>query len=143
MTNYFDDRRESESIIVREEVLLPQHMPDELLFRDSDLRAIADALRPILTKRTPDNLFIHGPSGCGKTTCVKYLLRQLSSHASILPVYVNCWENSTQLAVYNRIVEEMRLPLPRRGLATDQGHKLVHHTLDRLSLGGEFFRGRS
>ena len=121
MPNYFDGTREDPLIIRREEVLLPDYMPDELLHRDQELSAIADAIKPLLQRRTADNLFIHGPSGCGKTSCVKYLLKQLSSHSSaVLPVYVNCWENSTQLAVYNRIIEEMRLPLPRRGLATDE-----------------------
>ncbi len=121
MPNYFDSSDDVPSILKREEVLLPQHAPDELLFRDAELQVIADSLKPLLKRQTPDNLFIHGPSGCGKTSCVKHLLKELSSHSSaVLPVYVNCWENSTQLSVYNRIVEEMRLPLPRRGLATDE-----------------------
>lgn len=52
---------------------------------------------------------------------MRHLMHQLSEHSSnVLPVYVNCWENSTQLSVYNRIVEEMRLPLPRRGLGPDE-----------------------
>jgi cell division control protein 6 len=122
MPNYFDERAgRGASIIQYEEVLLPDYMPDELLHRERELQAIADAIKPLLARRTPTNLFIHGSSGCGKTTCMKYLLKQLSEHSSgVLPVYVNCWENPTQMAVYNRIIEEMRLPLPRRGLATDE-----------------------
>lgn len=120
MPNYFggDDRQ---LIIQNEDVLLPDHMPDELVHRDAELQGIADAIKPLVGGRTPDNLFIHGPSGSGKTVCVKYILKQLLDYSSaVLPVYVNCWENSTQMAAYNRIVEEMRLPLPRRGLATDE-----------------------
>ncbi|MFZ5501406.1 MAG: Cdc6/Cdc18 family protein, partial [Candidatus Micrarchaeota archaeon] len=72
-------------------------------------------------RNTPTNLFIHGTSGTGKTSCVKHIMKQLTDHSSaVLPVYVNCWENPTQMAVYNRIVDEMRLPLPRRGLAADE-----------------------
>ncbi len=121
MPNYFNGGRDEQGIIVREEVLLPDYMPDELLFREAELQNLADAIKPLARRSAPANLFIHGPSGCGKTACMKYILKQLSEYSSaVLPVYVNCWENSTQLAVYNRIVEEMRLPLPRRGLATDE-----------------------
>jgi cell division control protein 6 len=96
-------------------------MPDELVHRDNELQAVADSIKPLITRRTPDNLFVYGPSGCGKTTCVRYIMKQLGEHSnSVLPVYVNCWENPTQMAVYNKIIEEMRLPLPRRGLATDE-----------------------
>jgi cell division control protein 6 len=121
MPNYFDGVDDEPRIIKYEDVLLPDYMPDELVHRDNELQAIADSIKPLITRRTPDNLFVYGPSGCGKTTCVRYILKQLGEHSSsVLPVYVNCWENPTQMAVYNRIVEEMRLPLPRRGLAADE-----------------------
>lgn len=121
MPNYFDGRQDEPRIIRREEVLLPDYMPDEMLFREAELQALADAMKPLAKRGAPTNIFVHGPSGCGKTASVKFIMRQLSEYSSaVLPVYVNCWENPTQLAVYNRIVEEMRLPLPRRGLATDE-----------------------
>ncbi len=121
MPNYFDGADRGSSLIASEEVLLPDYLPDALLHRERELSAIADSIKPLLARRTPNNLFIHGVSGTGKTTCVKYILKQLAEHSSaVLPVYVNCWENPTQMAVYNRIVEEMRLPLPRRGLAADE-----------------------
>lgn len=121
MPNYFDGADREPAIIRDEAVLLPEYVPDELLHRERELQAIADSVKPLVTRRTPQNLFIYGPSGCGKTTCVKYIMKQLAEHSSaVLLVYVNCWQNPTQLAVYNRIVEEMRLPLPRRGLAADE-----------------------
>lgn len=121
MTDYFGFRRDEPGIIVKEEALTGSYLPDEMLHRDAELQAIADAIKPLLRKKPSDNLFIHGPSGTGKTSCVKYILRQMLGHSdNVLPVYVNCWENYTQLAVYNRIIEEMRLPMPRRGLATDE-----------------------
>ncbi len=121
MPNYFDSSNQDSSIIKAEEVLLPDYLPDEILHRERELQAIAESIKPLLRRQTPINLFIHGSSGTGKTSCIKYLLKQLREHSSgILPVYVNCWETPTQMAVYNRIVEEMRLPLPRRGLAADE-----------------------
>jgi cell division control protein 6 len=121
MPNYFDGVDGEPRIIKCEDPLLPDYIPDELVHRDNELQAVADSIKPLITRRAPDNLFVYGPSGCGKTTCVRYIMKQLAEHSSsVLPVYVNCWENPTQMAVYNKIIEEMRLPLPRRGLATDE-----------------------
>ncbi|MFH1520617.1 MAG: AAA family ATPase [Candidatus Micrarchaeota archaeon] len=121
MSGYFD-RGDNQSLIIRDErVILPDYLPDELVYRDKELQYLADCIKPLLGRRTPQNLFIHGSSGTGKTSCIKYLIRELSEQSSsVISVYVNCWENPTQLAIYNRIVEEMRLPLPRRGLAPDE-----------------------
>jgi cell division control protein 6 len=121
MPNFFEDDCTGSTIITREEVLLPDYLPEGLVHRDRELKTIADALKPLLKKRDCDNLFIHGRSGTGKTSCVKFLLKQLSEHSpNVLPVYVNCWENPTKASVYNRIIEAMELPLPRRGLGADE-----------------------
>ncbi len=121
MSDYFGFEREESSIISKEEVLMGNYLPDQILYRESQLQAIADAIKPLLTKKYPDNLFIYGNSGTGKTSSVRFIVKQMQAHSdSVLPVYVNCWENYTQLSVYNRIIEEMKLPLPRRGIATDE-----------------------
>ena len=108
MTDYFGFTRDEPAIIAKEDVLMASHIPDELLYRDAELQATADAVKPLLRRKYPNNLFVHGRSGTGKTSSVRYIMRQLSEHSdNVLTVYVNCWENYTQLAVYNRIIEEM------------------------------------
>lgn len=121
MQNFFEDDYAETTIIAREEVLLPDFLPDDLLHRDAELKTIADAAKPLLKKRDCDNLFIHGKSGTGKTSCMRFILKQLSEHSpAVLPVYVNCWEIPTKTAVYNKIIESMELPIPRRGLSSDE-----------------------
>jgi cell division control protein 6 len=121
MQNFFEDDYTEATIITKEDILLPNYLPDELRYRDQELKTIADAIKPLLKKRDADNQFIHGKSGTGKTSCVKFLINQLTEHSpSVLPVYVNCWENPTKAAIYNKIIEAMELPLPRRGLSADE-----------------------
>ena len=121
MPGYFDTREPECSPISREDVLMPEYIPDDISHREMELKTIADAIKPLMQKRIGENLFIIGKPGIGKTLCIKFLLRELtSSSSSVLPVYVNCWENQTKLAVYNKIIECMRLPVPRRGLAADE-----------------------
>ncbi len=121
MQKFFDDIPPEVYIITREEVLLPDFLPDELLHRNSELQTIASAIKPLLRKQDGDHLLIHGKSGTGKTSCVKSILKQLTEHSmAVLPVYVNCWENPTKAAIYARIIETMQLPVPRRGLGADE-----------------------
>ena len=121
MRNIFDSINDSSSIIVREEFLMPDYVPDEVLHRHSEIDFIANSIKPLISKKSPENIFIHGKPGTGKTLSLKYVVKQLVAHtSSVLPVYINCWENNTKLAVFNRIVEEMKLPLPRRGMASDE-----------------------
>ncbi len=121
MAGYFDEREPDATPIQHEEALLPDYIPDEVTHRENELQMVADSIKPLIHKRTPENMYIFGKPGIGKTMCLRFLLRELMTHSSaVLPVYVNCWENQTLSAVYNRIIEAMRLPLPRRGLAPDE-----------------------
>jgi cell division control protein 6 len=116
-----NQKQDDSSIIVREEVLMPEYYPAELLHRETDMQAIAESVKPLIEGRQPDNLFIHGDSGIGKTTCLKHVLKELEEHTSkVKTVYANCWEHSTRMAVYSLIVTALKEILPRRGLATDE-----------------------
>src|SRR3989339_794375 len=121
MDNYFGETSGDSKIIAKPEVLAPDYLPEEILYRSTELQTIADSIKPLLRKQEMNNLFVYGKSGTGKTVSIRVLIKQLREHSpNIIPVYVNCWENHTQMAVYNRINEEIKLPLPRRGLATDE-----------------------
>jgi len=126
MRNLFDEDSYESAIITREEVLRPDYIPEGLLYRDAELKAIAEAVKPLLKKRDCDNLLIHGKSGTGKTSCVRSVMKQLSDHSPVvLPVYINCWETPTKVAVFNKVIESMELPLPRRGIAADEAFSKV------------------
>jgi len=109
------------AILLREELLLPKYAPPEIIHREGEIDAIAAAIKPLLDKKTPNNLFIHGNSGTGKTTSMKHVLGELKAASSrVIPVYLNCWEFKTKTAVYTMILRAFGGSVPRRGLATDE-----------------------
>ena len=119
-------------IIAKEEILMPDYAPPEALHRGAELQEIAAAIKPLLKRKKMDNLFIYGPSGTGKTLCAKLILEQLKEQTSkVLPVYANCWEYPTQMAVYSQIHQAMQLALPRRGLATDEVFDSILETMKK------------
>lgn len=122
---------EKSSIILNENALIDD-TTDFLPMRDKELAEITDAIRPLLSKKKGDNLFIHGPSGSGKMTVMKYVLGKLAKEtARVLPVYVNCWEFPTQMAIYSKIIEALEIPIPRRGLATDEVFARILENLEK------------
>lgn len=107
MTSLFKDiLMENETIIKNESVLDFEYLPEQFSFREAEKKEIAFSIKPLIEGRKPNNLFIYGGAGVGKTSCVRYVYRDLSKNvSSILPVYVNCWENSSS---YNILCETAR-----------------------------------
>ncbi|MDO8302717.1 MAG: AAA family ATPase, partial [Sedimentisphaerales bacterium] len=119
-------------ILLREELLMPDYAPSEVLHRESEIKAIAEAVNPLLDGRTCDNLFIYGNSGTGKTTSVKHVLSELNEATSkVVPVYINCGEHISQMAVYTRMLVLLGVALPRRGLATDEVFQRITETMTK------------
>lgn len=151
MGRRFDEASPAEGIILKEELLMPEYVPEDLLHRQAEMQEVAQAIKPLLSGKQPDNLFIHGNSGTGKTTCVKHVLKELDDHTSkVKAVYVNCWQHCTRMAVYWQIAHALQEPIPRRGWATDEIFQRVMEVLQRQNikillvldeLDGLFFRG--
>ena len=108
-----------ESIFTSESALLPDFVPEEPIHRESQLRELSNSLNP--SKSIPDNLFLYGSTGTGKTTCTKHIVKQLKEYKpKVNPIYINCWDNNTRLAVLSQIAGAMDIGFPRRGLAADE-----------------------
>jgi len=119
-------------VITREEALMPGHAPDSLLHRESELKEISEAIKPLYDGRHPDNLFIFGAPGTGKTACVKHVLRGLERKSSrVKPIYVNCWHHSTRMAIYSLIARAIDEMMPRRGLARDEVYDRIIEMMEK------------
>jgi cell division control protein 6 len=63
----FDDR----------DVLLDEHIPDELVGRDRQIEDYLEALMPVFDGHSPEHVFLFGPNGSGKTATTRFMLREL------------------------------------------------------------------
>jgi len=119
-------------VITSEEALMPSFYTDSILHRDSELKAINEAIKPLFEGRHPDNLFISGDSGTGKTACIKHVLKGLEGRSlRIKPIYVNCWQHSTRMAVYSIIARALDEMMPRRGLARDEVYDRIIEVMEK------------
>ncbi|HLD83428.1 MAG TPA: AAA family ATPase [archaeon] len=67
-----------ETLFKDEEAFSFDHVPDVFSFRDSQLHAMATALKPARRSRKAANLLLIGAPATGKTTAVKIIFDQLS-----------------------------------------------------------------
>ena len=133
MRELFEDRHGVESaLILKEYALTPAYYSTDVLHREAELKEIAEAVKPLLYGRQPENLFIHGDSGTGKTTCAKYVSRKLEEQSgNVKPVYINCWQSLTRMSAYSKIALAIETMLPRRGWAIDEGLDRITEAMEK------------
>jgi archaeal cell division control protein 6 len=113
-----------EKSIVRDiRVLTEQFIPSRILYREGQLYAIRDALKPLAEGGSTRHMFVCGPPGTGKTCTARYVTGELESYGSdIAQSYNNCWENSSRFRIlYNVLRDVTGSPfIHRKGTPTDE-----------------------
>ncbi|MFW5929576.1 MAG: Cdc6/Cdc18 family protein [Halobacteriota archaeon] len=82
-------------------------LPREVQHRDSEVNAIARALRPAVRGEPADDVFLHGPSGAGKTCIARHSIERLDSETDVEVGYVNCWNDYTRYRVLYSMLEDV------------------------------------
>ncbi len=102
-------------MIVRYEVFDEDYIPDEILFRDSQMNRIAFCLKPAEHGSRPVNMLCLGPPATGKTTVMRYMV----THAmeSLKGIYVNCQIHQTKQQIFFKIFENLYGYVPPPGIS--------------------------
>ncbi|MFH1788901.1 MAG: ORC1-type DNA replication protein [Candidatus Altiarchaeota archaeon] len=99
---------DEETLFKDETTLTPGYVPENILYRDEQLKALAYALKPGLRGVNPLNTLVYGPPGTGKTTAIKHVFEQVKeSSGKLVTVYVNCEDANTRFSVFARIHERV------------------------------------
>ena len=117
----FKDEKQSDvTVFQSKSVLTSEHQPSEPYGRDSQIKEIADALRPLTDQVKPVNILAYGPAGTGKTTCIEYISDRLEQETSIKPININCWQYNTRSSLLTEFLIELGYPAPRKGKPVDE-----------------------
>jgi len=120
-----------EGVIRAENYLSSSYEPEQPVGRETEINAIADAVRPLTHRFEGDNLLIYGPAGVGKTTCVKHVTGKLESQASVKSVYINCWQYNTRSSLLTELLIQLGYPAPRKGKPVDALLAKIREWLDK------------
>lgn len=109
-----------DDLIINENVLLPEFLPERLPGREKEIDEIAYNFRLALNGRKPENLLIYGPPGTGKTAVLKYVISKLEEFSSkVRIVYINCWNTSTRYGILWEVARNVGYVSPPRGCAVE------------------------
>lgn len=104
------------TLVVNRNVLSPHFIPDELLFRENEIKEIYKILEISKKGEKPPNLFIYGKTGTGKTCTVKKAIEKLGNDkgkANI--VYLNCRIYNSRYRILQRFLKEFVPELEKSG----------------------------
>ncbi len=130
------------SIIVDRAVLHFAHMPDLVLHRDEEQKAVAQVLIPILKGSRPSNLLVYGKPGTGKTLVVRKVISQIQARAAdskfpIRLVYSNAKDETTLGGLLVSLGKQLGMDqkrLPVTGLAIGEVFKRILEEVDGRGL---------
>jgi len=113
---------EENRIIRSSEALTTFFIPNKLVHRDGQLKAIRDSLNPVIKNLQPRNAFLYGKPGTGKTCMARYVLEELRENSSAKQCYINCWEAPGRFKILYSILEKMgqTFSIHRKGMPTDE-----------------------
>ncbi|HID08992.1 TPA: cell division control protein Cdc6, partial [Candidatus Micrarchaeota archaeon] len=91
----FDRHIKKKSVFKNRDALSPHYVPQNLPYREEQVKELSGTVAPILSGRKPENVFIYGKTGTGKTVVTKYVLKKLQKFAEerkipVRTVYINC-----------------------------------------------------
>jgi len=111
------------------------HLPREIVGRNSQMNEVTDALAPIEDGFRAENCFLFGPSGAGKTTVARAAVRELRREVLEVPTaYLNCWQDYTRVSILARALEELTGAVMPKNATASQALTRLQETLNSPSV---------
>jgi len=137
--NYFENFLKEESLFLDKNVLLSSYEPDDVRYREEQMREVAQILAPALRTEKPSNLFIYGKTGTGKTLSIKQILKSMKviaqkNYVNLKVIYINCKLKRVADTEYRLIAQLIRTfgkDVPPTGLPTDEVYNIFYELIDR------------
>ena len=111
MVRYKLDTMGIEDILMHDESLFqninafdPDYLPPNYNFRDTQMEAMAMAIRPAMRGGQPSNAVVLGSPATGKTTAIKKVYELVEKNTDkIVCVYINCQLHTTRFGIISQI----------------------------------------
>ncbi len=105
------------AIFKNKSVLSPHYVPQELLYREEELKKMMVGVAPVFKGFKPKNILIYGKTGTGKSITSKKLLEKMNDmkDARVKGIYLNCRVYDTRYKVFQKLVSELKNEFSKTG----------------------------
>ena len=86
----------------------PDYVPPNYNYRDTQMEAMAMAIRPAMRGGQPSNAIVLGSPATGKTTAVKKVFELVEKNTEkVVCVYINCQIHTTRFGIFSQIYKKL------------------------------------
>jgi archaeal cell division control protein 6 len=113
----FKKAKEGRALFRNRDALSTEYVPENLPFRESQTRQVAQILSPALHGSKPSNLLLYGKTGTGKTAVARLVVEKLhrqDTSRKIATCYVNSRIASTEYRTLAKIADSLPIPQDKR-----------------------------
>jgi len=130
---------EENNIFKNKSKLQSNFQPNNILFRDDQIKQIALILAPALRGEKPSNLFLYGKTGTGKTLSINWIKEELMRRSKANPdfklriEYINCKlkkVSDTEYRILAEVIRKLGSNVPDTGLPTQSVYSKFIEIID-------------
>ncbi|WP_295030838.1 ORC1-type DNA replication protein [uncultured Methanobrevibacter sp.] len=86
----------------------PDYVPQNYNFRDTQMEAMAIAIRPAMRGGQPSNAKVIGSPATGKTTAIRKVFELVEKNTEkVVCVYINCQLHTTRFGIFSQIYKKI------------------------------------
>ena len=133
------DNFSKEGLFKDKSILQSNYKPEEIIYRDEQIKQIASILAPVLKGDKPSNIFLYGKTGTGKTLSIDYVQNHLmkrdltSSDFKLRIEYLNCKLKKiadTEYRILAELIKKLGGSVPATGLPTQSVYSKFIEIID-------------
>ena len=139
LDSIFNKALSGSMLFTNRQALRTDFIPENLPYRDEQIKSIGQILSPILQESKPSNLLLYGKTGSGKTVVAKYVLNKFEeiskkNSKSLSVAYSNARLAGSEYRILVDLAHSLSLDMPFTGLPISEVLQRIYNNISENNL---------